>query len=127
MADCGRYLIVAPDDLIIMSNNLQYSISSSTQLETKPLIQSQRYSHPSSFIGKLSLLCKGPQRLWSTTLIALVAALTALIGGYTIGYPSSSLIDLDKLNGSRAIKNDSVLANLYGVSLSVDLWIYYQI
>ena len=59
---------------------------------------------------------KGPQRLWSTTIVALLAALTSLFAGYTLAYPSSALIDLNKLNDSRIFKHGSSLEDIFGVS-----------
>ena len=39
-------------------------------------------------------LC-GPQRLWTTTLGALIASLSPLLGGYTLGFASPALLELN--------------------------------
>ena len=59
---------------------------------------------------------KGPQRLWSTTVVALLAALTSFFAGYTLAYPSSALIDLNKFNDSRVFQRGSSLEDIFGVS-----------
>ena len=68
---------------------------------------------------------KGPQRLWSTAIVALLAALTSLFAGYTLAYPSSALIDLNKLNDSRIFKRGSSLEDIFGVSDYNDYNEYY--
>ena len=49
----------------------------------------------------------GPQRLWSTGVAAVVAALCTLLAGYTLGYPSPVLQQLHKLPNGLAIHNQS--------------------
>ena len=60
----------------------------------------------------------GPQRLWSTGVAAIVAALCTLLAGYTLGYPSPALQQLNHLQNGFAIRNQSVLQDLFGVSQS---------
>lgn len=64
-------------------------------------------------------MMRGPQRLWSTTIATIVAALCTLLAGYTLGYPSPALQQLNDLSGEFAIHNDSVLQDLFGVSSGV--------
>lgn len=59
---------------------------------------------------------RGPQRLWSTGVAAIVAALCTLLAGYTLGYPSPALQQLHKLQNGLAIHNLSVIQDLFGVS-----------
>lgn len=62
---------------------------------------------------------RGPQRLWSTTIAAIVAALSTLLSGYTLGYPSASLLQLNTLQDGFAIRNTSVLQDLFGVRMAM--------
>ena len=105
-----------------LAKRLQQSEKSltSTQLEASPLQEPINYKTSSlSFSEKLTSLVKGPERLWSTTLLAMTAALLAVVGGYTIAYPSSSLGDLQNMTDGRAIKNGSIFEDVYGVSRSL--------
>ena len=38
---------------------------------------------------------RGPQRLWTTTLAAVIASLGSLLGGYTLGFASPALLQLN--------------------------------
>ena len=38
---------------------------------------------------------RGPQRLWTTTLAAVIASLGCLLGGYTLGFASPALLQLN--------------------------------
>lgn len=66
-------------------------------------------------------MIRGPQRLWSTTIAAVVAALCTLLAGYTLGYPSCALLQLNALPDDRAIRNTSVLQDLFGVRMGGNL------
>lgn len=115
----GSFLVAFKMDL---AKKLQQSERSliSTQLEASPLQEPINYRTSSlSFSEKLTSLVKGPERLWSTTLLAMTAALLAVVGGYTIAYPSSSLEDLQNITGGRAIKNGSTFEDVYGVSKTI--------
>ena len=67
--------------------------------------------------GTASFCWQRPERLWSTSIIAMAAALSALVGGYVVGYPASSLLDLQNTTiiGDRRFLNNTS-ADLYGVS-----------
>ena len=61
------------------------------------------------------------ERLWATALAALVAAVPALLVGYTIGFPSSALLDLTG-DPAAGIPSDyvfsSTLADVFAVNQS---------
>ena len=85
----------------------------SPQLETQPLL-AKRLSARSGVLGAIT----GPQRLWSTLIVSVLASMTAMPGGYTLAYPSSALLDLRSINDERVFIPDSVVENLFGVSCS---------
>ena len=90
-------------------------------LEKTPLINNNNYQDGKSVFQSWRQVIaelRGPHRLWSTTLIALLTSLTALLGGYTLAYPSSALLDLNNLNSTRVFQHGSVLENIFGVSTS---------
>ena len=66
----------------------------------------------------LTLLQKGTtrtrERLWSTTVSALIAVIPALLVGFTLGYPSPALLDLGDL--SEDYRFNTLLSDLFGVS-----------
>ena len=93
----------------------------STQLEGSPMVEAINYKRSLSFSQKVAAMVTGPERLWSTALLASTAALLAIVGGYAIAYPSSSLINLKNMNNGRSIENGSILENLYGVSSTIIL------
>ena len=93
----------------------------STQLEDSPMVEAINYKRSLSFSQKVAAMVTGPERLWSTALLASTAALLAIVGGYAIAYPSSSLINLKNMTNGRSIKNGSILENLYGVSSTIIL------
>lgn len=57
---------------------------------------------------------RGPRRLWSVCLFSLFASLTAVLAGYTLAYPSSTLINLREL---RSFRKGSSLEDAFGVSV----------
>ena len=59
---------------------------------------------------------RSSRRLWSVTVVTVVSGLSAMVSGYTMGYPSFTLVELDHLD---AFPKDSVLAGLFGVSRHV--------
>ena len=77
-------------------------------------IQESVRSSPSQ--KRFSFCCQRPERLWSISIVALAAALSSLVGGYALGYPSSSLINLNNMTHGRSLVNGSVLVDAYGVS-----------
>ena len=84
-------------------------------------IQEPGQSSPSH---KRSSFCwQRPERLWSTSVLALAAALSPLVGGYALGYPSSSLMNLNNMTNGRSLVNGSVLADTYGVS-HLSKWVH---
>ncbi|XP_003389392.2 PREDICTED: facilitated trehalose transporter Tret1-like [Amphimedon queenslandica] len=77
-----------------------------------PSIQESVQISPSH--KRSSFCCQRPERLWSTSIVALAAALSPLVGGYALGYPSSSLINLSNMTHNRSLVNGSVLVDTYG-------------
>ena len=63
------------------------------------------------------LLKKNTPRKWSTFLLSFLASLTTVLGGYSIAYPSSALLDLRQLSDERAFEEGSTMENLFGVKL----------
>ena len=59
---------------------------------------------------------RGPQRLWVVFLSALVASISAVLAGFTLGFPSKAVIELSEIEGDRGF-NSSVLKDLFGVSV----------
>ena len=123
--DLNKKLITS--DSAIVNTTLEKTplINNNNSQDAKSVFQSWR-----RVIGEL----RGPQRLWSSTLVALLTSLTALLGGYTLGYPSSSLLDLNDLNDTRVFRHGSGLENIFGVSASKDycllqccVYLYYDI
>ena len=108
-----------------------------TTLEKTPLINNNNTQDAKSVFQSWKRVIaelRGPQRLWSTTLIAFLTSLTALLGGYTLGYPSSALLDLNDLNDTRVFRHGSGLENIFGVStskyycsLQCYIYLYYDI
>ena len=91
-------------------------VSTNAEREDVPLL---KINSRQNLKQKALALFRGPQRLWSITLIALVTATFTMIGGYTLGYPSSSLLDLRNMTHNRSIKSGSIMENVYGVSLVI--------
>ena len=91
-------------------------VSTNAERENVPLL---KINSRQNLKQEALALFRGPQRLWSITLIALVTATFTMIGGYTLGYPSSSLLDLRNMTHNRSIKNGSIMENVYGVSLVI--------
>lgn len=59
---------------------------------------------------------RSSKRLWSTVVVSLAVGLTAVLTGYTLGYPSSALLDL-RNTSSEYYQKGSTSENLFGVSL----------
>ena len=57
---------------------------------------------------------KTPERLWSTALSVAVVSTLSLLGGFTLGFASSTLLDLGDL--PEEYRFDHVLSDLFGVS-----------
>ncbi len=55
---------------------------------------------------------RGPQRMWAVFASALVASLSAILAGFTLGYPSKSMIELGLIQSF----NSTLLLDLFGVS-----------
>lgn len=63
---------------------------------------------------------RGPQRIWVTVFAALAATLCTLLGGYTLGYPSSALVELANYSNltnrsSDFDFNSKLMKDLFGV------------
>ena len=89
-----------------------------------PFLEPHSHSEPGSDHANASELLqnrsyivwvfKTPERLWSTALsVATVSTLSLLIG-FTLGFPSSALLNLGDL--PEEYRFDTVLSDLFGVS-----------
>ena len=58
------------------------------------------------------------ERLWSTTISALIASIPALLVGFTIGYPSPALLELRAREVPDDFRFTTLLSDLFGVSCS---------
>lgn len=86
----------------------------SVQSEATPLLI--RPSRKPSAAKAIYRELRSGQRIWTILILSVLAANTSLLGGYTLGYPSSSLLDLKNLTGDRTLKHDPVMQGLFGVS-----------
>jgi len=64
-------------------------------------------------------LVRTRERLWATGISATVAAIPALLVGYTLGYPSSTLSELTALPSD--FRFSDLLASLFGVSVEENM------
>ena len=55
------------------------------------------------------------ERIWATALASIVAVIPMLLAGFTIGYPSAAVLQLQDLGGARHF-SDSLIA-MFGVSI----------
>ena len=65
----------------------------------------------------------GPQRLWAIFVSALVASLSSLLAGYTLGYPSKSMMELSQEQSF----NNSLLLDMFGVSHNYTVVLYSEL
>ena len=74
------------------------------------------YSRRKSSTAKLAVerLVRTRERLWATAISASVAAIPTLLVGYTLGYPSSTIPQLQALPSGRQFGD--LLTALFGVS-----------
>ena len=62
-------------------------------------------------------LVRTRERVWATAISSTVAAIPALLVGYTLGYPSSTLMELTALPSD--FRFSDLLASLFGVSVEM--------
>ena len=105
------------------------SKSSLNSSESLPLVQKSfpdddspatgSYIRRKSSAAKLAIerMVRTRERLWSTTVSALIASIPALLVGFTIGYPSPALLDLGDL--PEDFRFNTLLSDLFGVSFFV--------
>ena len=89
----------------------------------KPPPASPRYgARRRSSTAKLALerVLRTRQRLWSTAVSAFVASIPALLVGYTIGFPSSALLDLTGDEGDlpKDYQFTTLLSDLFAVRIT---------
>ena len=65
----------------------------------------------------LKRLVRTRERVWATAISSTVAAIPALLVGYTLGYPSSTLMELTALPSD--FRFSDLLASLFGVSVEM--------
>ena len=77
-------------------------VARSVQLEKQSIPLLQHESEPKGCMGSLRsswsaifLELRGPQRLWTTLLAALLTSISPLLGGYTLGFASPALLELN--------------------------------
>jgi len=88
--------------------------------DEKPPSASPRYgARRRSSTAKLALerVLRTRQRLWSTAVSAFIASIPALLAGYTIGFPSSALLDLTGDEGDlpKDFQFTTLLSDLFAV------------
>ena len=71
--------------------------------------------HCSSWQTVLAEL-RGPQRLWTTTLGVVVASLSPLLGGYTLGFASPALLQLNHNHVPAEYHLEGAVLGLFAVS-----------
>ena len=59
------------------------------------------------------------ERLWAVTVSSTIAAIPALLVGFTIGYPSPVLLDLQGDSVQENQRFNALMADLFGVSLTI--------
>ena len=59
---------------------------------------------------------RGPQRLWTTTLGVVVASLSTLLGGYTLGFASPALLQLNHNHVPAEYHLEGAILGLFAVS-----------
>ena len=59
---------------------------------------------------------RGPQRLWTTTLGVVVASLSPLLGGYTLGFASPALLQLNHNHVPTEYRLEGTVLGLFAVS-----------
>ena len=101
------------------------AVSTSTRddlYETAPLLfrGTEDSQSPAQAWRTVLKVLRGPQRLWSTVFAALSAALCTLLGGYTLGYPSSALVELGNYSQKYDLSPDydfssTLMKDLFGV------------
>ena len=71
------------------------------------LVQTDRLNY-------IAWMFKTSERLWSTSLSVAIVSVLSLLGGFTLGFASSTLLNLGDL--SEAYRFDHTLSDLFGVS-----------
>ena len=98
----------------------ELKISTSAERDDIPLLKPKSQQPMTNLKQKALALLRAPERLWSVALLAFITATFTMIGGYTLGYPSSSLLDLRSMTHGRSIESGSIMENVYGVSFVVE-------
>ena len=88
--------------------------------DEKPPSASPRYGarrRSSTAMLALERVLRTRQRLWSTAVSAFIASIPALLVGYTIGFPSSALLDLSGDTGDlpKDYQFTTLLSDLFAV------------
>ena len=71
------------------------------------------YSRSNGVPAGVAMKRQARERLWSTAIAAFVASIPALLVGYTLGFPSSALLDLTG-NGTADIPSSYVFSSTLG-------------
>ena len=79
--------------------------------ESSPLLSNSEESH--TFRGKPST--SEHERIWATALASIIAVIPMLLVGFTIGYSSATVLQLQDLGGARHF-SDSLIA-MFSVSI----------
>ena len=103
----------------------ELKISTNAERDDMPLLKPKSQQPMTNLKQKALALLRAPERLWSVALLAFITATFTMIGGYTLGYPSSSLLDLRNMTHGRSIESGSIMENVYGVSFVVEFSAHY--
>ena len=60
------------------------------------------------------------ERLWTTVLFVTIASLPALLAGCTLAFPSIALLDLSELEERPNFRLNTLLSDIFGVSIGVE-------
>ena len=98
-------------------------LSDESSIDNKQNGDATLYTRRRSSIAKLAIerLVRTRERLWATTISAIVSAIPALLAGYTIGFPSFALLEFQRLSSDHQLGD--LLTALFVVSEEALLWV----
>ena len=98
------------------------SIHSEDSQESTSILSNHADSTPSWRVVLEAL--RGPQRLWSTALPAVLASISPLLGGYATGFSSPALLQLNDPQTPAKYHLKDVALAMFSVRLKCDCLLY---
>ena len=95
---CIRKMCTNVNIAVEPARGLIAAVHMTTQQKTADKVIALNQRNPKrtgSSLQRVLAELRGPQRLWTTTLAALIASLSPLLGGYTLGFASPALLQLN--------------------------------